>query len=118
MSTPSFLLDPKYHDILSIIKGIRNGMVYGAKIRFPHALVMTFLFRNHLPFRKKMELIMDATYQHSRNLATFVGIYKTLMVLMRRMRLDGKERSIDSFLSGLVGGWIVFGKDTGVNQQV
>jgi peroxisomal membrane protein 4 len=39
------LLNPKYHTILSIIKGFRNGAVYGAKIRFPHALVMTFLFR-------------------------------------------------------------------------
>lgn len=34
------------HDLLAIIKGFRNGLVYGAKIRFPHALVMTFLFRN------------------------------------------------------------------------
>ncbi len=39
------ILDPKYHTVLSIIKGFRNGAVYGAKIRFPHALVMTFLFR-------------------------------------------------------------------------
>ena len=42
----AFLKDPAYHDILSIIKGCRNGAVYGAKIRFPHALVMTFLFRD------------------------------------------------------------------------
>lgn len=40
------LLEKKYHTILSIIKGFRNGAVYGAKIRFPHALVMTFLFQN------------------------------------------------------------------------
>lgn len=40
------ILDPKYHTILSIIKGTRNGIVYGAKIRFPHALVMTFLFQS------------------------------------------------------------------------
>jgi len=39
------ILDPKYHTILSIVKGTRNGLVYGAKIRFPHALVMTFLFQ-------------------------------------------------------------------------
>jgi peroxisomal membrane protein 4 len=31
--------------LLAIVKGFRNGAVYGAKIRFPHALVMTFLFR-------------------------------------------------------------------------
>jgi peroxisomal membrane protein 4 len=35
----------KYHDLLSVIKGSRNGFVYGAKIRFPHALVMTLLFK-------------------------------------------------------------------------
>ena len=35
------------HDswLLSVIRGFRNGVIYGAKIRFPHALVMTFLFR-------------------------------------------------------------------------
>lgn len=33
-------------ELLTIIKGFRNGLVYGAKIRLPHALVMTFLFRN------------------------------------------------------------------------
>lgn len=33
------VLDPKYHDILTLVKGVRNGIVYGAKVRFPHALV-------------------------------------------------------------------------------
>jgi peroxisomal membrane protein 4 len=42
----ALLKNPAYHDLLSIIKGFRNGAVYGAKIRFPHALVMTFLFRD------------------------------------------------------------------------
>lgn len=37
-----------FRDLLSIIKGFRNGLVYGFKIRFPHALVMTFLFRSDL----------------------------------------------------------------------
>ena len=31
--------DPKYHDILSLVKTARNGAVYGTKVRFPHALV-------------------------------------------------------------------------------
>jgi len=33
------VLDPKYHDGLTLLKGMRNGIVYGSKIRFPHALV-------------------------------------------------------------------------------
>lgn len=41
-----FILDPKYHELLAIVKALRNGIVYGAKVRFPHALVMTFLFKS------------------------------------------------------------------------
>ena len=40
------VLDPAHHDLLAIVKGARNGLVYGAKIRFPHALVMSLLFRS------------------------------------------------------------------------
>ena len=38
------LFNPAYHDYLAILKGARNGLVYGVKIRFPHALVMAILF--------------------------------------------------------------------------
>lgn len=38
-------LDPRFHEALSVLKGFRNGVVYGAKVRFPHALVMTILFK-------------------------------------------------------------------------
>ena len=33
------VLDPKYHDVLTLVKGVRNGIIYGTKVRFPHALV-------------------------------------------------------------------------------
>lgn len=36
------VLDPKYHDILTLVKGVRNGIVYGTKVRFPHALVYVY----------------------------------------------------------------------------
>jgi peroxisomal membrane protein 4 len=35
----AFILDPANHDLLTLIKGVRNGIVYGCKVRFPHALV-------------------------------------------------------------------------------
>jgi hypothetical protein len=38
------LANPAYHDYLAILKGARNGFVYGVKVRFPHALVMSVLF--------------------------------------------------------------------------
>lgn len=42
---PSKLIkDTLVLDALRLIKGFRGGVVYGAKIRLPHALVMSFLF--------------------------------------------------------------------------
>ena len=38
------IVNPVYHDYLAILKGARNGFVYGVKVRFPHALVMSILF--------------------------------------------------------------------------
>ncbi|KAI9004630.1 Tim17/Tim22/Tim23/Pmp24 family-domain-containing protein [Gaertneriomyces semiglobifer] len=111
----ALLASGQYHDILSIIKGFRNGAVYGAKIRFPHALVMTFLFRSG-SVQDKVRFIYKATYQHSRNLAFFVTIYKTLMAVQRNVK--GKEHNLDSFFAGIVGGYIVFGKNNNVNNQI
>ncbi|KAF9351345.1 hypothetical protein BGX26_010637 [Mortierella sp. AD094] len=110
-----FILTPEYHDLLSIVKGFRNGLVYGAKIRFPHALVMTLLFRRS-NFKDMATFVLKATRQHARNLAFFATIYKTLLILQRR--IHGKERPMDSFLAGLVGGYIIFGENNNVNQQI
>ncbi|KAI8815067.1 Tim17/Tim22/Tim23/Pmp24 family-domain-containing protein [Cladochytrium replicatum] len=112
----TIISNPDYADLFSIIKGFRNGAVYGAKIRFPHALVMTFMFRQgSLPV--KMRAIFKATFTHSRNLAYFVTIYKTVLVVLKRAR-GGKEHHADPFLAGLVGGYIVFGEDTNINNQI
>lgn len=40
----ALVANPAYHDYLAILKGARNGFVYGVKVRFPHALVMSILF--------------------------------------------------------------------------
>jgi hypothetical protein len=48
----------------------------------------------------------------------FVLLYKTLMLAQKRLLHGGKEAKSDAFFAGLVGGYIVFGKDTNVNQQI
>ena len=40
----AWLLNPALHDYLAILKGTRNGFIYGVKVRFPHALIMAILF--------------------------------------------------------------------------
>ncbi|KAI9808993.1 MAG: hypothetical protein M1825_002282 [Sarcosagium campestre] len=115
----SIILDPAYADLLTIVKAARNGAVYGAKVRFPHALVMVFLFRSG-SFRSKLLLVLKATRQHARNLALFASLYKAICLAIRSIRPSGKEHSADSFLAGLLGGYYVFGRgiQSSVNQQI
>jgi len=119
------LLDPRYHDVLTVVKGARNGAVYGTKVRFPHALVMIFLFRSGT-FREKLWLIFRATRTHARNLAKFASIYKATCLLLKYYGpTPGKEGPYDTFIGGLLGGYFVFGgrsrrtgKISSVNQQI
>jgi peroxisomal membrane protein 4 len=115
------LLDPSLQPLLAIVKAARNGAVYGAKVRFPHALVMVFLFRSGT-IREKLKLVYKATRQHARNLATFAVIYKSCMLLLKILSPKGKEGPYDTFLSGAVGGYLVFGRGraaaSSVNQQI
>ena len=117
MALTQSLLDPANHAILSIIKGARNGLVYGAKIRFPHALVMVTLFGSGTP-RDKWKKIITATRQHAMRLALYVMIYKTTLMVIRDLFRDGKQASIDPFLAGMLGGWYMFGERTPVNEQI
>jgi len=105
------------HDscVLSVIRGFRHGLWYGAKIRFPHALVMTFLFRSG-SLQDKLRDIFRATWTHSRNLAVYVAIYKAVACLMRNAR--GVEGPLNSLVGGAIGGALVFGAQNPVNQQI
>ena len=81
-----------------------------------HAFVMTFLFRSG-SVASKLRLVADLTRQHATNLCTFVALYKSLLLLLRKVHGD-KERSADAFAAGVVGGFAVFGRDTSVNNQI
>jgi peroxisomal membrane protein 4 len=35
----ALVLNPDLKPLLTLVKAARNGVVYGAKVRFPHALV-------------------------------------------------------------------------------
>ncbi|KAJ1742475.1 hypothetical protein LPJ78_000211 [Coemansia sp. RSA 989] len=111
------VLNPRYHDVLSLVKGFRNGVVYGSKIRFPHALVMTLLFRNG-SLQEKVSAILSATKAHARGLAFFVTGYKSLMLLQRYLSASGKNTDVHTFIAGFISGYFVFGEKTSVNQQI
>ncbi|KAJ7630620.1 Tim17/Tim22/Tim23/Pmp24 family-domain-containing protein [Roridomyces roridus] len=117
MSTlEDLILNPAYQPYLAILKGARNGLVYGVKVRFPHALVMAILFGRG-DWKARARVIFRATKQHAFNLAKFVALYKSFLLLQKKAN-GGKERSMDTFVAGLLGGYIVFGERTAINEQI
>ena len=76
---------------------------------------MTFLFRSGT-FKDKMKWILKATYTHSKNLAMFVFIYKSLLATMKNV--DGEKSKVHPFVSAFIGGYLVFGTHDKINEQV
>lgn len=106
-------LSPANHDLLGVVKGARNGIVYGCKVRFPHALVMAALF-SHKPWPVRIHGILTATRNHALALGKFVTIYKLMMLIQKRLN-GGKERDLDTLIAGGIGGWWVFSERTPVS---
>lgn len=113
MTTP-FVFDWR-RELIAIIRGFRNGVVYGFKIRLPHAFVMTMLFRNGT-LHDKLRAIIKATYTHSKNLGLYVLTFKIIRMLMRYFR--AKEDHFNTIVAGLVGGAFIFGKNDPISSQI
>jgi peroxisomal membrane protein 4 len=121
--------------LLILVKGFRNGLVYGAKIRFPHALVMSMLFREGR-LGDKMRWVLMATKQHAWNLGRMAVIFKLMLFLLnwsfprnltRAVDLVDHDKMLEApsvigdwrpFVAGLVGGYLIFGTNDPINNQV
>ena len=80
---------------------------------------MVFLFRTG-SIRDKLLLILRATRQHARNLAVYATLYKLILHILRSLRPSQKELHYDTFVAGLLSGYVVFGRgmQSSVNQQI
>ncbi|KAG7402194.1 Peroxisomal membrane protein 4 [Phytophthora boehmeriae] len=114
--------------LLAILRGIRNGSYYGTKVRAPHAMVMIFLFQKG-SLRQKLSGVVRLTFEHSKNLALFVGIYKTVLLLLRTHQKHGLGLPVTAPLgrpgahwhaavAGGIGGYLVGGCYSSVNFQI
>ncbi len=70
-------------ELHSIISGLIGGAKYGIKIRLPHALLMTFLFRSDLNASKKLKQILKLSLEHAVKLAAFASIYKVMIASLK-----------------------------------
>lgn len=88
---------------------------YGARIRAPHALVMTFLFGSGTLIQKLM-VVLKLTRMHATNLAKFVFSYKLLTGIMEKVQHSRSQWH--SFVAAFAVGYFVFGENNGVNMQI
>lgn len=116
------------HAAMSTLLGLRNGLHYGVKIRAPHALVMTFLFKANEPVKKNLLQILKMSFVHARNLGGFVLIYKAILgagrilhaVLGLKMgTAPGTPAAAwHALLAGWLGGWLIWAHHSSVNEQI
>ena len=100
-------------DLVSALKGWRNGAYYGGKVRFVHSLVMMILFK---PITKaNLFQIFKLTFEHAHNLGKFVLIYK---LLVQALDTYLHKSLANTFVAGTVGGLISFGTKTPVSYQL
>ena len=95
------------------LKGLRNGIYYGGKVRLVHSLIMTVLFKE--VNKHNLKQILKMTLEHARNLGKFVFLYKLTVILLERIY---KKTSLNNFLAGMLCGYIVWREKTPVNYQI
>ncbi len=112
--------------VVAAYRGVVQGVYYGTKIRLPHAAVMTLLFQDGT-LRQKALSIAWLTFQHARNLAAFVGIYKGSLAVLRLLDSEGLDpkrgygvaaRPLHALVAGAAGGYAVWANYSSVNFQI
>lgn len=115
-------------ELLAILRGIRNGSFYGTKVRAPHAMVMIFLFQKG-SLRQKLRGVVRLTFEHSKNLALFVGVYKAVLLVLRTHQQQALGQHVTAgvgkpgahwhaAVAGGIGGYLVWGRYSSVNFQI
>jgi hypothetical protein len=94
-------------ELQAIAGALVGGARYGLKIRIPHALVMTLLFRRDLSSKQKVKSIIKLALEHASNLASFASIYKSTLAALkwssRRLRLFDNDKSLGKLILKYIG---------------
>lgn len=83
-ATPSSdILQHLSDELSAIVDALVGGAKYGVKIRLPHALIMTLLFRQDLSSKQKIRSVAKLVLEHASNLAAFATIYKSILAVFK-----------------------------------
>lgn len=72
-----------YKECAALVAAALAGARYGIKIRLPHALVMTFMFRRDLDTLAKLRVVWRAVTEHARSLGSFAFLYKACLLVLK-----------------------------------
>lgn len=116
-SINKIIVDPRYRELFQTVKSIRNGVVYGGRLRFAHSLVINLLFRRNTPLSKRISSVLKAAKDHSFILGLYVILYKSVMLFLRK--LTKKDKPIYEFIAGSLAASVVYGNLTSlVNHSI
>jgi len=110
-------LSVDHRPTLEALRGLRNGLIYGVKVRAPHAFVMAMLFGRGT-LLKRLHGILLATRMHAVNLGRYVFGYKLVMSALRTLWGRGEYQSWHPLIAAGLLGYLVFGEEGGVNTQI
>lgn len=122
MDIHSLLQTPELQPLLSILKGVYHGMLYGGKLRFIHSLATALLYHRSSDSVSSVLLkVLRDTRTHAFTLGKYVGLYKTFLLVFRSLHSSASSPtksatasrvpSADSFWAGVLAGVLVYGRD-------
>ena len=65
----------------------------------------------------RLRSVLQQTWTHATGLTKYVIVYKTLVVLLKKMN-GGRNQRFDTFFSGLIAGYFTLGERTTINEHV
>ncbi|EFC45328.1 predicted protein [Naegleria gruberi] len=116
--SPVLLEQSTSEGLKSAYRGYRNAIVTGVKIRIPYILqsvIYALIFQTPSEI-KKVRFVIKQMFHHSKNLASFVAIYKLITYICRNYL--NVRNGLDALLAGFVGGSIAFGESKGISGAV
>ena len=103
----SIITNPLYRPLFEVLKSARNGIVYGGKLRFLHALVINLLYRSG-PIVPRLKSVLEATKDHAQVLAAFAIIYKACVMILKQDAFWVIKPWINQIYCRSFGSWIVY----------
>jgi len=97
---------------IAAIRGARQGLYYGGRIRIAHSIVMQILFGQGNATEKLRKAVW-LSWEHGRNLGLFVFIYKLVQCALTN--ISGRRRNAWAFVAGIVGATCVWRERNAIN---